>query len=113
MDWFSVWEPVGYVETEPVQFTTDLPMLVAWLVVAVVVLAALIAWYRQRIVRRSFWCATAGRDVEIFSRRGRVLSCSSFDDPAAVACARRCQGRAFRVQWPRPLPVLGPPPPVR
>jgi hypothetical protein len=39
-------------------------------------------------------------------RRGRALSCSAFEDPAAIACGRRCLDRSFRVQWPPALPVL-------
>jgi len=50
--------------------------------------------------------ATTGRDVEMGFRRGRVLSCSAFEDPTAIACGRRCLDRSFRVQWPPALPVL-------
>jgi hypothetical protein len=110
MDWFTAWEPVGYVEIERVDPGMDSGMLTAWLILAVIALAALIAWYRQRVVRRSFWCATAGRDVEVRFRRACVLTCSAFEDPTAVACARRCLDRGFRAQWPRALPVIVRPP---
>jgi hypothetical protein len=110
MDWFTVWEPVGYVEIERVDSPMDSGMLTAWLILAVIALAGFIAWYRQRVVRRSFWCATAGRDVEVRFRRVGVLSCSAFETPTAVACARRCLDRGFRAQWPRALPVIVRPP---
>src|SRR5690348_3289162 len=106
MDWFSAWEPVDYVDVERVSFRPDSGEVTAWLVLTVLVLAAATAWYRRRTVRRSFWCAAAGRDVEASYRRGRVLACSAFDDPSAVACARRCVDRGFRTQWASPLPVL-------
>jgi hypothetical protein len=37
------------------------------------------------------------------------VSCSAFEDPTAIACARRCLDRSFRVQWPPALPVLARP----
>jgi hypothetical protein len=110
MDWFTAWEPVGYVEIERVDSPMDSGMLTAWLILAVMALAGFIAWYRQRVVRRSFWCATAGRDVEVRFRRACVLSCSAFETPTAVACARRCLDRGFRAQWPPALPVIVRPP---
>jgi hypothetical protein len=62
-------------------------------------------WHRQRVSRQSFWCATVGRDIEVLFRFGRVLSCSAFEDPTAIVCARRCLVRSFRVQWTPALPV--------
>jgi hypothetical protein len=113
MDWFTAWEPAGYVEIEIERgdAPTDSGMLTAWLILAVIALAVialagLIAWYRQRVVRRSFWCATAGRDVEVRFRRACVLSCSVFEEPTAAACARRCLDGGFRAQWPPALPVI-------
>jgi hypothetical protein len=94
------------VEIERMDPPADSGMLIPWLILAVLVVAGLVAWYRQRVVRRSFWCATEGRDVEVRFRRSCVLSCSAFEGPATVACARRCMNRAFRVQWPPALPVL-------
>jgi hypothetical protein len=92
MDWFSAWEP-----------------LPAWVILAVIVLAAVAMWYRLRVVRHSFWCAAAGRDVEMRVGRGCVQSCSAFEAPTAIACARRCLDRSFRVQWPPAIPVLARP----
>jgi hypothetical protein len=106
MDWFSDWEPTGYVEIERVDPPADSGMLIAWLILAVLVVAGFVAWYRKRVVRRSFWCATAGRGVEVCFRRSGVLSCSAFEESAAIACARRCMDRGFRAQWPPALPVL-------
>ena len=105
MDWFSVWAPGPYIESEPVDAAVDPGRLTAWLIVTVVALILAALWYRQRVSRHSFWCATAGRDVEALFRFGRVLSCSAFGDPTAIACARRCLVRSFRVPWPPALPV--------
>ena len=105
-DWFSAWEPVGHVEIERVDPPADSGMLIAWLILAVLVGAGFVVWYRTRVVRRSFSCATAGRDVEVRFRRSEVLSCSAFEEPAAIACARRCTDRGFRAQGPLALPVL-------
>ncbi len=113
MDWFSVWEPlpypVPYLEIERVDPPADGGSLTAWLVLALITLAAAMMWNRQRVVRHSFWCATVGRDVEMRLRRGCVQSCSAFEDPTAIACARRCPDRSFRVQWPPAVPVLARP----
>ena len=106
MDWFSAWEPVTYIDVEPVESSAGAAQLVAWLVVAAIVFTAMVFWYRQRVVRHSFWCAAAGREVEVRRRLGAVLSCSAFENPAAIACSRRCLDRAFRVQWPPALPVV-------
>ena len=107
MDWFSAWDPGPYIEIEPaVDAAVDPGRLTAWLIVTVVALIVAALWYRQRVSRHSFWCATVGRDVEVLFRFGRVLSCSAFEDPTAIACARRCLVRSFRVQWPPALPVV-------
>lgn len=110
MDWFSVWEPlpypVPYMEIEPVDPSPAGGLLTAWLVLAVIALVAAVMWYRQRVVRHSFWCATLARDVEVHLWGGCVKSCSAFEDPTAIACGRRCVDRSFRMQWPRAVPVL-------
>jgi hypothetical protein len=113
MDWFSTWEPlphpVPYMEIERVDPPADGGLLTVWLVVAVILLAAAVMWYRQRVVRHSFWCATVERDVEVRLGRGCVESCSAFEDPTAIACARRCLDRGFRVLWAPAVPVLARP----
>jgi hypothetical protein len=110
MDWFSTWEPlpypVPYMEIEPVEPPLDGGLLTVWLVFAVILLAAAVMWYRQRVGRHTFWCALVGRDVEVRLGRGCVHSCSAFEEPTAIACARRCLDRTFRVQWPPTVPVL-------
>src|SRR5512132_3257257 len=106
MDWFTAWEPVPYIEVESIEPPVDAGRLAAWLILAAIALAAVVIWYRQRPVRHSFWCATVGRDVEVRFRSGCVLSCSAFEEPSAIACARRCVDRAFRLQWPSAVPVL-------
>ena len=106
MDWLSEWEPIPYTEGEQIDPALDAGRLTAWLILAVVALIVAALWYRQRVYRRAFWCATVGRDVEVRFRLERVLSCSAFEDPTAIACARRCLDRSFRVQWPLALPVL-------
>jgi hypothetical protein len=116
MDWFSAWEPVPYIDIERVEPPVDAAgRFAAWLVVTAIVLAAMVMWYRQRVVRRSFWCATVEREIEVRRRLGCVLSCSAFENPTAIVCSRRCADRAFRVQWPPALPVVTSPrgaPPV-
>lgn len=106
MDWFSVWDPAPYIDIEPLDADVDTGRLTAWLILTVVALIVAALWYRQRVSRHSFWCATAGRDVEVLFRFGRVLSCSAFEDPTAIVCARRCLVGSFRVPWPPALPVV-------
>ena len=108
-EWAPVWYPAWYIEIEPVAPPADSGILPAWIILAVLGLFALVAtaaWYRQRVARHSFWCATARRDVEARFRRGYILSCSAFEDPTAIACARRCLDRTVRAQWAVALPVL-------
>jgi hypothetical protein len=109
MDWFSAWDPGPYIEIEPVDAAVDAAVdsgrLTAWLIVTTVVLVVAALWHRQRVSRHSFCCPTVGRDIEVLFRFGRVLSCSAFEDPTAIACARRCLVRSFRVQWSPALPV--------
>jgi hypothetical protein len=106
MDWFSEWQPAANLEIERIDPTPYLGQLTAWLILIVVAAAVTALWYRQRSWRRSFWCASVGRDVEVRFRLGCAVSCSAFEDPTAIACARRCLDRSFRVQWPPALPVL-------
>ncbi len=112
MDWLSEWDPLPYTVIEAADTGADSGRLTAWLIVALA--AAIIAalWYRQRIFRHSFWCATSRREVDVRVRRGRVLSCSAFENPMAIACDRRCVDRGFRMQWPAALPVLTRPQPT-
>jgi hypothetical protein len=105
MDWFSEWDRGPFVEIDSVDPAVDTGRLTAWLILTVVALIVAVLWHRQRVSRHSLWCATAGRDVEVLFRLGHVLSCSTFEDPTAIACARRCLVRSFRVQWPPALPV--------
>jgi nucleotide-binding universal stress UspA family protein len=69
-----------------------------------------------RRVRRRFWCASSGRDVEVdFVERGipgfptsvAVTGCSAFEPPTAIDCQRRCADVAFRRQWEAALPLFG------
>jgi hypothetical protein len=109
MDWFSAWDPGPYIEIESVDAAVDAVdpgRLTVWLIVTAVALILAALWYRQRVSRHSFCCATVGRDVEVLLRLGRVLSCSAFEDPTAIACPRRCLDRSFRAQWRPALPVV-------
>ena len=103
MDWFGMWDPVPYLEVERVDPPADIGMFVAWVIVATLAVIAATVWYRQRVARQAFWCATAGRVVEVRMQHGWVLSCSAFEDPTAIACGRRCRDRSFRLQWPSPV----------
>jgi len=109
MDWFSEWQPAANLEIERVDPTAYLGQLTAWVILIVVAVVVAALWYRQRSWRRSFWCASVGSDVEVRFRLGCAVSCSAFEDPTAIACARRCLDRSFRVQWPPALPVLARP----
>jgi hypothetical protein len=83
-----------------------------WLALApavmVVAVVALMLLRGRR--RRAFWCALVGREVVAEFRHGMVRSCTAFEDPTAVACARRCADATFRRQWPSALPVIMTPP---
>ena len=105
MDWFSEWQPVPNLEIEPVDPTAYSGQLTASVILIVVAAVVAFLLYRQRSWRRSFWCATIERDVEVRFRLGCVMSCSAFENPAAIDCARRCRDRSFRVQWPPALPA--------
>jgi hypothetical protein len=106
MDWFSEWQPAPNLEIEPVDPTAYSGQLAASVILIVAVVAFL--WYHRRSWRRSFWCATVESDVKVRFRLGCVVSCSAFEDPAAIDCARRCRDRSFRVQWPPALPMARP-----
>jgi hypothetical protein len=83
----------------------------------VLVLALSGPWFHWRVRRRrSFWCSQAQRPVEVeFEEHGvpavrytaRVLTCSAYESPEAIVCARRCRDAAFRRQWEPALPVFG------
>ena len=109
MEWLNAWDSLAYpvgIDIDGVDPSLDSGLPTTWLVVAVILSVAAVVWYRQRVVRHSFWCATAGRDVELVLERGRVLSCTAFEDSTAVACARHCRDRSFRMQWPAAVPEL-------
>jgi len=105
MDWFSEWQPARNMELEAVDPAVYSGQLTASVILIVVAAIVAILWYRRRSWRRSFWCATIERDVEVRFRFGCVMRCSAFEDPAEIDCARRCRDRSFRVQWPPALPV--------
>jgi hypothetical protein len=112
MDWFSTWEfvpdPIAYAELEPADSAGGVALMIpiVWLVLAAIALAVTVIGQRGRVVRRSFRCAIANREVEARLRSGRVQSCSAFEDPTAITCGRRCVDRSFRMQWPPPLPPV-------
>ena len=113
MDW-SDWEYVlypaaSYLDVENLDQPAAGGPPIGWLLLAVIVVAGLMAWYRMRLARHSFWCLTARREVEVRIRRGCMISCSAFEDPTVIACARRCVDRSFRMQWPPALPVSAQP----
>jgi len=105
MDWFSEWQPVLNMEIEPVDSAMYSGQLTAAVILIAVAAVVAIFWYRLRSWRRSFWCATIERDVQVRFKLGCVVTCSAFEDPGAIDCARRCRDRSFRVQWPPALPV--------
>ena len=113
MDWLSDWDtvlyPMSYIDIEKVDQPVEGGLPTAWLVLAVIALALVVMLYRTRVACRSFWCMTVQREVEVRIARGCVVSCSAFEDRTAIACARRCVDRSFRMQWPPALPVLARP----
>jgi len=112
MDWLSEWDPLPYMGIEPTDPGFDSGRLTAWLILALAAVIIGVLWHRQRISRHSFWCPTSRREVEVRVRLARVLTCSAFENPSAVACGRRCVDRGFRTQWPAALPVLTRPQPM-
>jgi hypothetical protein len=113
MDWLGELDPllypVSYIDIEPVDSPATDERLTAWLILTVIALTVMVLWYRFGVWRHAFWCATAGREVEVRLARGRLLCCSAFEDGTSIACARRCLDRSFRMQWPPALPVLAQP----
>jgi hypothetical protein len=113
MDWLGEWDPFLYpvpnFEIEPVDPPTADERLTAWLVLTVIALIVMVIWYRFGVWRHAFWCAVAGREVEMRIAGGCVRSCSAFEDRTSIACARRCLDRNFRMRWPPALPVLARP----
>ncbi len=78
------------------------------IVVAVLLLFSLALLVTQSERRRRFYCAPSGLEVEVnFDERGvpgmrrpvGVLSCSAFEPPNAVRCARRCLDEDVRRLW--------------
>jgi hypothetical protein len=65
--------------------------------------------------RRHFWCSIQQREVEVeFETVPRrllgpritgVKSCTAFEEPTVVACARACLDGRFRSHWPDSLRV--------
>lgn len=83
-------------------------LVVRALTVAALAVIPLLIFLPRKVRRRRFWCALERREVEVqFEEAGppglgqpvAVESCSAFDPPTAVACARRCLDVAFRRQW--------------
>ena len=113
MDWLDERNPflysVPYFDIEPVDPPTADERFTAWLVLTVIALIVMVLWYRFGVWRHAFWCATAGREVEVRMARGCVRSCSAFEDRTAIACGRGCLDRSIRMRWPPALPVLAQP----
>ena len=98
MDWFSEWQPATNLEIERVDPTPYLGQLTAWVILIVVAMVVAALWYRQRSWRRSFWCASVGRDVEVRFRLGCAVSCSAFEDTVkAPPPGERQPGKRGRV----------------
>jgi hypothetical protein len=116
MIWLDEWPMDASVAMESFVEFFVLVQVVA-LALMVLLLALSGPWFHWRVRRRrSFWCSQAQRPVEVeFEEHGvpgirctaRVLTCSAFESPEAIACARRCRWAAFRRQWEPALPVFG------
>jgi hypothetical protein len=108
MDWWAVDVPPAYYEinVDATRAGAAVPTewVAPWLAVVILAVAAGLVLSRRR--RRSFWCPLAEREVVVDFRWGHPRTCTAFEDPRAIACARRCTDSAFRNQWPPALPVV-------
>jgi hypothetical protein len=116
MTWLDEWPMDASVAMESfVEFFVLVQVIAIALMVLLLALSG--PWFHWRVRRRrSFWCSQAQRPVEVeLEEHGvpgirctaRVLTCSAFESPEAIACARRCRDAAFRRQWEPALPVFG------
>lgn len=84
-----------------------------WILVAFALAVTIVAFAGLAagafVARRHFWCASAGREVEVtfqenglpgFRRPVAVRKCSMFDPPTEVTCRRDCLDRAVRMKLP-------------
>jgi hypothetical protein len=111
MDWIEAWPD----EAEAVALTQGIADAIGWEALAsLLVLVPLLVFFSRGARRRRFWCAHERREVEVeFEERGlpglpcavSVKTCSVFDPPTAIGCARRCVDAQFRRQWPPALPI--------
>lgn len=88
MDWLGELDPflypVAYIEVEPMDPPATDERLIAWLILTVIALTAVVLWYRFGVWRHAFWCATAGP-----SRMGPRLPALDAASIAASACSGR------------------------
>ena len=92
------WEDMMRVLSIVLTWTTGLGILA-------VALGGVIAASCPRMRRRSFWCPSARRDVEVlvdeagplgFRQTLRILECSVFEPASSVACRRGCRDATRR-----------------
>ena len=108
MDWFGFEMPLYYDLDGSAARQAAMAAPLEWLALlpAALVVAVAVALVLRGRRRRSFWCAGVEREVVVEFRHGHVRSCTAFEEPSAIACARRCRDAAFRRQWPPALPVM-------
>ena len=110
MDFLMVSEGWTGEETAIVQGAADILgwAAIVWAVGFVLLALALVMCATRVVRRQAFWCPGAGRDVEVELeglgllgfRRHDVLSCSAFEHPGEITCARGCLNAEGRVKVP-------------
>src|SRR5215831_15423164 len=97
MDWLSEWEPGSYMGIEQIDPAADAGRITAWLVLAIAAVAVAVLWYRQRVFRHAFWCATSrfacGSVMSCPARLSRIPRRSPATGAASIGAFAR-DGRA-------------------
>src|SRR5262245_41737058 len=102
MAWEGWNDPVREAWAQGVQALAD--AVGTTMLIALLILVPLVVVFSRMIHRRRFWCSAVSRDVDVeFEECGFprlawgsvVRSCSAFDPPTAVSCARHCVDARF------------------
>ena len=106
------WPTAGPLDGSEVGMVQALADAIGWglIILALLVAIPLVVWVDRVRRRRRFWCAQAGREVEVeFEETGRLLGfrhpvavrrCSEFDPATAVTCNQGCLDADARTRVP-------------